>query len=104
MLIVYISEEYYVDMDMTIHNARKRSWNTASPYSPQKQPSLLTPWSKTSRTVRQYISAASVSSVQLFIRVQLFCNPVDCSTPDFPVHHQLPELAQTHVHRVGDAN
>ena len=30
-------------------------------------------------------------------------DPVDCSTPDLPVHHQLPELAQTHVHRVGDA-
>ena len=29
--------------------------------------------------------------------------PMDCSVPDFPVHHQLPELAQTHVHRVGDA-
>ena len=28
--------------------------------------------------------------------------PMDCSTPDFPVHHQLLELAQTHVHRVGD--
>ena len=28
---------------------------------------------------------------------------MDCSTPDFPVHHQLPELAQTHVHRVSDA-
>ena len=28
---------------------------------------------------------------------------MDCSTPGFPVHHQLPELAQTHVHRVGDA-
>ena len=27
---------------------------------------------------------------------------MDCSTPCFPVHHQLPELAQTHVHRVGD--
>ena len=26
-----------------------------------------------------------------------------CSTPGFPVHHQLPELAQTHVHQVGDA-
>ena len=25
------------------------------------------------------------------------------STPGFPVHHQLPELAQTHAHRVGDA-
>ena len=31
------------------------------------------------------------------------CNPVDCSTPGLPVHHQFPELAQTHVHRVGDA-
>ena len=31
------------------------------------------------------------------------CEPMDCSTPGLPVHHQLPELAQTHVHRVGDA-
>ena len=30
-------------------------------------------------------------------------NPIDCSTPGFPVHHQLPELAQTHVRWVGDA-
>src|SRR5574337_278953 len=28
---------------------------------------------------------------------------MDCSTPGLPVHRQLPELAQTHVHRVGDA-
>ena len=31
------------------------------------------------------------------------CNPMDCSTPGLPVQHQLPELAQTHVHWVGDA-
>ena len=31
------------------------------------------------------------------------CDPMDSSTPGFPVRHQLPELAQTHVHRVGDA-
>ena len=31
------------------------------------------------------------------------CDPMDCSTPGFPVHHQLTELAQTHVHWVGDA-
>ena len=31
------------------------------------------------------------------------CDPMDCSTPGFPVHHQLPELTQTHVHRGGDA-
>ena len=28
---------------------------------------------------------------------------MDCSTPGLPVHHQLPELAQTHVHPVSDA-
>ena len=26
-----------------------------------------------------------------------------CTTPGFPIHHQLPELTQTHVHRIGDA-
>ena len=31
------------------------------------------------------------------------CDPMDCSTPGFPVHHPLPEFPQTHVHRVGDA-
>ena len=31
------------------------------------------------------------------------CNPMDCSTPGLPVHRQLLELAQTHVHRVSDA-
>ena len=31
------------------------------------------------------------------------CDPMDCNTPGFPVHHQLPWFAQTHVHQVGDA-
>ena len=31
------------------------------------------------------------------------CHTMDCSMPSFPVYHQLPELAQTHVHQVGDA-
>ena len=30
------------------------------------------------------------------------CDPMDCSTPGFLVHRELLELAQTHVHRVGD--
>ena len=33
----------------------------------------------------------------------ILCDPMDCSTPSFPVHHQLPELTQTHVHGVSDA-
>ena len=47
-----------------------------------------------------------ISSVQ-FISVTQSCptlrSPMDCTTPGFPVRHQLPELTQTHVHRVGDA-
>ena len=31
------------------------------------------------------------------------CNPMDCSTPGLPVHHQLLEFTQTHIHWVGDA-
>ena len=43
------------------------------------------------------------NSVQLLSNVRLFVTPMDGSTPGFPIHHQLPELAQSHVHRVGDA-
>ena len=31
------------------------------------------------------------------------CAPMDCSMPGFPAHHQFQELAQIHVHQVGDA-
>ena len=51
--------------------------------------------------------ASSVSSVQFSSFSQLFptlCNPMNCSMPGFPVHHQLPQLAQTHVHRVNDGS
>ena len=45
-----------------------------------------------------YTSVASVAQSCLTL-----CDPMDCSTPDFPVHHQLLEFTQTHIHRVGDA-
>ena len=33
----------------------------------------------------------------------ILCDPMNCSTPSLPVHHQLPESTQTHVHWIGDA-
>ena len=33
----------------------------------------------------------------------VLCDPMDCSMPGLPVHHQLPELVEIHVHRVNDA-
>ena len=43
------------------------------------------------------------SPVQSLSCVQLFVTPWTAACPGFPVHHQLPEFPQTHVHRVGDA-
>ena len=51
--------------------------------------------------IQLYIHPLQFSSVaQLCLTL---CKPIDCSTPGFPVHHQLPEFTQTHVHWVGDA-
>ena len=46
--------------------------------------------------------ASNPGSVQSLSCVQL-CDPMDCSTPGLPVHHQLPESTQTHVCWVGNA-
>ena len=48
-----------------------------------------------------YASCCKFSSVAQ--SCPTLCDPVDCSTPGFLVHHQLLELTQTPVHRVGDA-
>ena len=48
----------------------------------------------------------STNSVQFSSVAQsrpTLCNPMNCSTPGHPVHHQLPEFTQIHVHRVRDA-
>ena len=42
-------------------------------------------------------------SLHLCPSVVSLCDPMDCSMPGLPVHHQLPEFTQTHVHWVSDA-
>ena len=54
----------------------------------------------TLKSLLQHISkAAAAKSFQSCLTL---CDPMNCSTPGLPVHNQLPEFAQTHVHRVGD--
>jgi len=53
--------------------------------------------------INMNISNKSVQFSSVSRSCPTLCNPVDYSTPGFPVHHQLPELAQTHGHWVGDA-
>ena len=49
-------------------------------------------------TVYQIIQFSSVAQ-----SCPTLCDLMDCSTPGFPVHHQLPELSQTHIYRVINA-
>ena len=53
--------------------------------------------------VLPYISISSFqfsSVAQLYLNI---CDPMNCSTQGLPVHHQLLEFIQTHIHRVSDA-
>ena len=54
--------------------------------------------------IQKLRSCHLVPSLQFSLVAQLcptLCDPMNCSIPGFPVHHQLPEFTQTHVHRVG---
>ena len=56
-------------------------------------------------SINGYVDVSSIfffSSVQLLSRVKL-CDSMDCRTPGLPVHHQLPDFTQTHIHWVSDA-
>ena len=56
------------------------------------------------RNLKLHLVREKCWSDQIRSVAQLYlCDPMNRSTPGLPVHHQLPEFAQTHVHRVGDA-
>ena len=54
-------------------------------------------------SVNPIIQLSSVQFSSVAQSCPTLCNPMDCSTPGFPIHHQLLELAQTQAHRVSDA-
>ena len=58
-------------------------------------------YGETMETVTDYFQSVQFSSVAQ--SCPALCDPMNCSTPGLPVHHQLPEFTQTHVHRVSDA-
>ena len=72
----------WLQMDAGLHYLPERPWET---------------WGGK----RRYSSSPQFSSVAQSCLT--LCDPMDCSTPGFPVLHHLPELAQTHVHWVSDA-
>ena len=63
---------------------------------------LFFPWHHTLLLFLNLSFTINIQSVQLLSCVWL-CDPMDCSTPGLPVHHQLLEFTQTHVYWVSDA-
>ena len=63
----------------------------------------ITSWQidgETTETVTDFISVQFSSVTQSGLTL---CNPMNHSTPGLPVHHQLPESTQTHIHCISDA-
>ena len=96
-------------------------WNLKKPNS-LKQSRLVVPgayrvgkmrrfWSEYKLSVVRGLSSGdlmySMETIVQFSSVAqsclTLCDPMNRSTPGLPVHHQLPEFTQTHVHQVGDA-
>ena len=53
--------------------------------------------------IKRLFSSSSVQFSSVAQSCSALCNPMNCSMPGLPVHYQLPEFTQTHVHWVGDA-
>ena len=78
---------------VAVYSFRGSSQPGIEPSFPASQAWFFTIWA--TRYDRMFSSVAQLCPT--------LCNPTDCSTPGFPVHHQHLKLAQTHVCRVGDA-
>ena len=80
----------------------RREWWPTPVFWPEEFHGLYSPWGGKDMTER-----LSLRLIYQFSSVTqscpTLCNPMNRSTPGLPVHHQLPESTQTHVHQVGDA-
>ena len=70
-------------------------------------------WENSRYKILQFLSSLMVADVLILVCsvqfscsvvAETLCDPMNCSTPGLPVHHQLPEFTETHVHWVGDAS
>jgi len=81
-------------------------WLLWSDYSlrTQRKPSIWpTLFYRIDESTKKHYSFSIIQFSSVAQSCPTLCDSMDCSTPGLPVHHQLPEFTQTHVHWVGDA-
>ena len=82
--------------NMVTFGVRYESWGYAD-----IQPTIFCPETSYLSCMQNMFSSVQLSSIAQ--SCPTLCNPMNHSMPGLPVHHQVPEITQTHVHRVGDA-
>ena len=85
----------------TTQNIWSPSWEKVPGSGSLGETSKISVWVLLIIPVPKLISSVQFNSVTQ--SCPSLCNPMVCSRPGFPVHHQLPEFTQTHVRWVGDA-
>ena len=83
-----------------LHKRRPKYWTFSLSIIPSKEIPGLLPQGMESSAVSQMGMVQFSSVAQSCLTL---CDPMNHSTPGLPVHHQLPEFTQTHVHQVSDA-
>ena len=81
----------------SVRSTAKQTWNMVFHFSP---------FSLIVKIVFGFLLASGYRSDQISSVAQscpTLCDPINRSTPGLPVHHQLPEFTETHVHRVSNA-
>ena len=101
-----------MDKEDAVPNLRRAEDTTLMAESKEELKSLLMKVKEESEKADSNLSIQKTKIMHLVPTVHLssvaqscptLCNPMNLSTPGLPVHHQLPEFTQTHVHRVSDA-
>ena len=100
--VIYLIKDLFEEDITNLYNSTIKR-QTIQPKNGQRiwrdiSPKMINEWSISTWEDTQHHSV-QFSSVQLLSRVRL-CDPMNHSTPGLPVHHQLPDFTQTHVHRV----
>ena len=102
---------HYGSTEVSQNIKNRISYNSTSRYLPKEYKNTSVKWYMLPYVHRSVIhknqdTDATVSTVQFSSVAQscpTLCDPMNHSTPGLPVHHQLPESTQTHVHWVGEA-
>ena len=92
--LIFQHENFYVNFYFAPQNINKFDF--------QNSKNVINTWTKPNVYTFSFVNVSvQFNSVAQFCLN--LCDSMDCSTPGFPVHHQLSQLTQTHVHCFGDA-